>query len=66
MYLPLALVNMYGIARQSYLLRREFLVVDRGLIALALAGQFASRFPNPIPSGTRLPQWALLDVTVRS
>jgi hypothetical protein len=23
------------------------------------------RFPNPIPSGTRVPQWALLDVTVR-
>jgi hypothetical protein len=24
----------------------------------------ALRFPNPIPSGTRVPQWALLDVTV--
>lgn len=25
----------------------------------------ARRFPNAIPSGTRVPQWALLDVTVR-
>jgi hypothetical protein len=25
----------------------------------------ARRFPNPIPLGTRVPQWALLDVTVR-
>jgi hypothetical protein len=25
----------------------------------------ACRFPNPIPSGTRVPQWALIDVTVR-
>ena len=23
------------------------------------------RFPNPVPSGTRVPQWALIDVTVR-
>ncbi|KAF8497750.1 hypothetical protein F5888DRAFT_1694492, partial [Russula emetica] len=22
-----------------------------------------SSFPNPIPAGTRLPQWALLDIT---
>jgi hypothetical protein len=28
-------------------------------------GQMACRFPNPIPSGTRVPRWALLDVTVR-
>jgi hypothetical protein len=25
----------------------------------------ACRFPNPIPSGTRVPQWALIDITVR-
>ena len=25
----------------------------------------ALRFPNPVPAGTRVPQWALLDVTVR-
>jgi len=25
-----------------------------------------STFPNPVPSGTRVPQWALLDVTVKS
>ena len=27
--------------------------------------KMARRFPNAIPSGTRVPQWALLDVTVR-
>ena len=26
----------------------------------------AHRFPNPVPSGIRIPQWALLDVAVRS
>ncbi len=25
----------------------------------------ACRFPNPVPSGTRVPRWALIDVTVR-
>ena len=25
----------------------------------------ARRFPNPIPSGTRVPRWALIDITVR-
>ncbi|KAI9447132.1 hypothetical protein BJY52DRAFT_1193595 [Lactarius psammicola] len=25
-----------------------------------------STFPNPVPAGTRIPQWALLDITVRS
>jgi hypothetical protein len=25
----------------------------------------ACRFPNPVPSGTRVPQWALIDITVR-
>ena len=25
----------------------------------------ARRFPHPIPSGTRVPQWALIDITVR-
>jgi len=24
------------------------------------------RFPNPVPAGTRVPQWALQDITVRS
>ena len=28
-------------------------------------GQMVCRFPNPVPSGTRVPQWALLDITVR-
>jgi hypothetical protein len=27
--------------------------------------KMACRFPNAIPSGTRVPQWALLDITVR-
>jgi hypothetical protein len=27
--------------------------------------QMACRFPNPVPLGTRVPQWALLDITVR-
>jgi hypothetical protein len=27
-------------------------------------GQMTCRFPNPIPSGTRVPQWALIDITV--
>ena len=28
-------------------------------------GQTTHSFPNPIPSGTRVPKWALLDITVR-
>ena len=32
---------------------------------LTLKGRSARSFPNPVPEGTRLPQWALLDVTVR-
>ena len=27
--------------------------------------ELTRRFPNPIPSGIHVPQWALLDVTVR-
>lgn len=27
--------------------------------------QMAYRFPYAVPSGTRVPQWALIDITVR-
>jgi hypothetical protein len=32
---------------------------------IALTGQLAHSFPNPVPAGTLVPAWALLDVTVR-
>ena len=60
MYLPLAGQNMCSTAQKFCLLPREFLSC-RGSITLTPARR---RFPNPIPSGTRVPQWALLDVTV--
>ena len=37
--------------------------MPKNLLCLTLT--LARRFPNPIPSGTRVPGWALLDVTVR-
>ena len=37
--------------------------VVENLLRLTLT--LSQRFPNPIPTGTRVPQWALLDVTVR-
>src|SRR5579863_420472 len=33
---------------------------------MALTRRLALSFPNAVPAGTRVPQWALLDVTVRS
>jgi hypothetical protein len=32
---------------------------------IALTRQLAHSFPNPVPAGTYVPAWALLDVTVR-
>ncbi|KAI0249315.1 hypothetical protein BJV78DRAFT_1228716 [Lactifluus subvellereus] len=33
---------------------------------LCLFHQTSPSFPNPIPDGTRVPQWALLDVTIEN
>lgn len=38
---------------------------DSKFEVLALTGKSAHSFPNPVPVETRVPQWALLDVTVR-
>ena len=58
--------NMCTTARRFCLLQREFPLATENLFRLALTkGQMALRFPNPVPSGTRVPHWALLDVTVR-
>ena len=59
-YLSLAGRNIRTTARVLCLPPREFLSWQ---IILTLT--LAHRFPNPIPAGTRVPRWALLDVTVR-
>ena len=38
---------------------------NKRLEGLTLTGKSADSFPNPVPDGTGVPQWALLDVTVR-
>ena len=53
---------MHTIARGNCLRLREFLVLEENLMRFTL--RLVCRFPNPVPPGTRVPQWALLDVTV--
>jgi hypothetical protein len=57
-------LNIRSTAQSLYPLRREFPVSERDFIVLT-PRQLAHSFPNPVPAGTRVPQWALLDVTVR-
>jgi hypothetical protein len=63
MYLTLAGRSMCPTARRYCLPAREFHVLDENLKRSTLT--LVRRFPNPIPAGTSLQQWALIDVTVR-
>lgn len=63
MYPPLAGRTMRTTAQGRCLRLREFTVLKEDPMCSPLT--LVRRFPNPIPSGTRLPRWALLDVTVR-
>jgi hypothetical protein len=56
----LAGLHMWLNARLFYLLHSEFVVED----PLHLALNSVPRFPNPVPVGTHVPHWAILDVTV--
>jgi hypothetical protein len=40
----------------------ELTVVVRGFLSLT---EYSPSFPNPIPINTRVPNWALIDITVR-
>ena len=60
--LPLAGLHIRTTARLFHLLHSEIPLVAENLLHLTLL--LFSRFPNPVPAGTRVPRWALLDVTV--
>ena len=60
-YLPLAGRDIRSTVQILCLPPSEFLLESIRCLTLMLA----RRFPNPVPSGTRVPGWALLDVTVR-
>ena len=64
-HLPLAGQNLRTTVQLFCLLHREFLPRLKIHCFEIDTVQMACRFPNAIPSGTRVPQWALLDVTVR-
>ena len=57
--------SIRSIVQKLCLPRREFPVVAPSH-SMALTRRSALSFPNPVPAGTRVPQWALIDVTVRS
>jgi hypothetical protein len=57
--------NIRLIAQRLCLPRREFHSRQKIYCMALTEGQMACRFPNPVPSGTRVPQWALIDITVR-
>ena len=64
MHLSLAGQNGWPTAQRLCLPHRELpMGADNPLPRLTL--ELTRRFPNPIPSGIHVPQWALLDVTVR-
>lgn len=62
MYLPLAGQTGRTTARRHYLPLRELPAPKKNLMHSTLT--LIHRFPNPIPAGTSLPQWTLLDVTL--
>ena len=63
MYLSIAGRSGWPTAQRLCLPGREFLEKAENLLQFIL--KFARRFPNPVPSGIRVPQWSLIDVTVR-
>ena len=46
-------------AQRLCLPRREFVVAAENMTL-----ESTRRFPNPVPSGIRVPQWAVINVTV--
>jgi hypothetical protein len=56
--------NIHLIAQRLCLPHREFHSRQK-IYCIGTDEQMACRFPNPVPSGTRVPQWALIDITVR-
>ena len=64
MNLPSGGPNGRSTAQRHYLPRGEFPVAAENL-SHRIDGQLAHSFPNPVPAGTYVPAWALLDVTVR-
>ena len=60
MYLTLAGRNISTTARRFYFPQREY-----SSESIAFDMIIGRRFPNPVPFGTRIPQWTLIDVTVR-
>jgi hypothetical protein len=56
--------NIYAGAQRLRNPGGEFPVAPREFIAFDTVFGFGS-FPYPVPPGTRVPKWALLDVTVR-
>jgi len=54
--------NTRTIAQRQCLHPRELTMVEDWLVS---DGALTCRFPNAVPSGTRVPQWALVDNTVR-
>jgi hypothetical protein len=63
MYLSLVGRNGRTSAQRLCLHRSEFPVAADNLSRLTFS--LVRRFPNLVPSGVRVPQWALIDVTVR-
>ena len=57
--------NIRLIAQRLCLPHREFHSRQKIYCIGTDEEQMACRFPNPVPSGTRVPQWALIDITVR-
>jgi hypothetical protein len=57
----LAGLHMWPTAHLFYPRRSEFPPGVENLLDLTL---LVSRFPNPVPPGTYVPHWAILDVTV--
>jgi hypothetical protein len=63
MYLSSAGRHGWPAAQRPRLPRREFIVAADNLLCLTL--RLTRSFPNPVPSGIRVPHWSILDVTVR-
>ncbi len=64
MHLPSGGPNIHSTAHRHYLRRGEFPVAAENL-SHRIDGELVHSFPNPVPAGTHVPAWALLDVTVR-
>jgi hypothetical protein len=63
MYLSIAGQNGRPTVQRPCLPDREFLVASGHLLRSTL--KLVRRYPNPVPPGTLVPHWALLDVRVR-